>query len=61
MRCRAGLIRLDGVQKAAAWLINRPAFTKEELSAWFPRSDPARLAALIDTLLRAGIIVPRGH
>jgi len=61
LRTRAGVIPLDGVQKAAAWLIGRPAFTTEELSAWFPMTDPALLNVLLQRLVRVGLIVPRGQ
>jgi len=61
MRTRTGVIPLNGVQKAAAWLMGRPVFTTEELSAWFPLADPALLDALVGNLVRAGVIVPRGQ
>jgi hypothetical protein len=61
LRTRAGVVPLDGVQKAAAWLIGRPAFTTEELSAWFPMTDPALLKVLLQRLVRVGLIAPRGQ
>ena len=41
---------------AAEWLLARPAFSAEELSARFPQVPPEALAALIDGLTKAGVI-----
>ncbi len=59
MRTAGNVIPLDGVHKAAAWLIGRRAFTTEELSAWFPQLDPVQLSGLVDNLVKVGLIARR--
>lgn len=59
LRTDAGLIPLEGLRKPVAWLLGRPAFTVQELCAWFPQSGEAALRAMLERLSRVGLIARR--
>jgi len=59
LRTQAGLMPLDGLHKPAAWILGRPAFTLQELAAWFPQAEETALRGLVERMGRAGLVAPR--
>lgn len=51
-------IRLSALASAAEWLLARPAFSIQELSARYPQIDSKELKALVEQLERCGLVHP---
>ncbi len=60
LRTERGPIPVGSLHKAASWILTRPAFTTQELAAWFPQADEAALRALVERLAQGGMIARRG-
>lgn len=59
LRTQAGLMSLNGLHKPAGWILGRPAFTLQELAAWFPQVEEAALRGLLTQLTAIGLVRPR--
>jgi len=60
LRTERGPIPAGALHKAVSWILTRPAFTVQELAAWFPQADEAALRGLVERLAQAGMIARRG-